>query len=156
MKKILFFAIFVLVFGIARSQVFQDVQDHTRLTEVYIDNTNLQGYTQKVLPYTTKQHIALTKTNEGKNVFILLKNAATEIAERVAMHSEFIVKDFDIFEGKLYFCGSYNENGYEEAFLAYAEIDDFFFPVNTVAPFPLRFKYTIINDIYQDSIFFNR
>lgn len=153
MKKILFFAIFVLVFGIARSQVFQDVQDHTRLTEVYIDNTNLQGYTQKVLPYTKGQHIALTKTSEGKNVFILLKNAATEIAERVAIYSEFIVKDFDVFEGKLYFCGSYNENGYEEAFLAYAEIDDFFFPVNTVAPFPLRFKYTIINDIYQDSIF---
>ncbi len=153
MKKILFFAIFVLVFGIARSQVFQDIQDHTRLTEVNIDNSILQSYTQKVLPYTKEQHIALTKTSEGQSVFVLLKNEATETAEKVLVSTLFKVKDFDIFDEKLYFCGSYNENGYEEAFLAYAEIDDFFFPVNTVTPFPLRFKYTIINDIYQDSIF---
>lgn len=153
MKKILFFAIFVLVFGIARSQVFQDVQDHTRLTEVYIDNTNLQGYTQKVLPYTKEQHIALTKTSEGRNKFVLLKNESTETVESIEIGGPFEVKDFDVFQEKLYFCGSYNNNGNDEAFLAYTDIDAFFQNTSSSNLTFSSFKYTLINNIYQDSIF---
>lgn len=81
MKKTLFFAIFVLIFTVASSQVFQDTQNLTRLTTVKSGNSVLSAYTQKVLPYTKEQHIALSRTNEGKTVFTLMKDDSNESAK---------------------------------------------------------------------------
>jgi hypothetical protein len=153
MKKILFFAISILMFGIASSQVFIQSQDLTRLTTVTSENVISVPYTQKVLSYTKNQHITLSHTNEGKSMFTLMKNGQNISAENVTLGSEFNVKDFDIYGSTLYFCGSYNNDGINEAFLGYVDIDDFFAPIN-YAPLEIpKIKYTLINNIYQDSIF---
>lgn len=126
MKKNVFFIIFILLFGIASSQVFQGVQDSTRLTIIESGNSVLSSYTQKVLPYTSNKHIALSRTDEGKTVFTLMKDNFNESAENVTLGPEFNVKDFDVYGSNIYFCGSYNNNGIVEAFLAYVAINDFF------------------------------
>lgn len=141
------------MFGIASSQVFIQSQDLTRLTTVTSENVISVPYTQKVLSYTKNQHITLSHTNEGKSMFTLMKNGQNISAENVTLGSEFNVKDFDIYGSTLYFCGSYNNDGIDEAFLGYVDIDDFFAPMNYVPLEIPKIKYTLINNIYQDSIF---
>ena len=148
MKKILFFTISILMFGIASSQVFIQSQDLTRLTTVTSENVISVPYTQKVLSYTKNQHITLSHTNEGKSMFTLMKNGQNISAENVTLGSEFNVKDFDIYGSTLYFCGSYNNDGIDEAFLGYVDIDDFFAPMNYVPLEIPKIKYETIRMVW--------
>ncbi len=159
MKKTLFFAIFVLIFTVASSQVFQDTQNLTRLTSVSSGTDNLTVYTQKVLHWDRNKHIALSKNIAGKNVFTLITDGSIEAAENVTVGNYFNVKDFAIEGDSLYFCGSVNDNGSEVAFLAYIGIEDLFSSKNIIEPIDFGpviipgIRYTLINKAYQDSIF---
>lgn len=149
MKKVLFLAIFILMFGIASSQVFIDSADTTRVTIVTANTDRLEAYSQKVL----HTHITMSRTDSGKTIFTKIDdNNNIESAKYVVLDS-FNVMDFDIFEDKLYFCGNKNNNISTEAFIAYVEIEELFFPNDVINLNPSNIKYSLINEIYQDSIF---
>ena len=168
MKKILFFAISILIFGIARSQVFIDNTDATRTSSVSAGADRLSPYTQKVLYWNKDRHVILSQNASGRGVFTLTENGNTETAKSVTLSNYFNVKDFAIEGDTLYFCGSVNNNGSNVAFLAYIKIETLFKDYN-IAPMdsviipdssthisPIissGIKYTLINNAYQDSIF---
>lgn len=168
MKKVLFFAIFILIFGIARSQVFIDNTDVTRTSSVSAGADRLSPYTQKVLYWNKDRHVILSQNASGRGVFTLTENGNTETAKSVTLSNYFNVKDFAIEGDTLYFCGSVNNNGSNVAFLAYIKIETLFKDYN-IAPMdsviipdsstqilPIissGIKYTLINNAYQDSIF---
>ena len=161
MKKILFFTISILMFGIASSQVFIDSVDAMRTTSITVGTDRLSAYTQKVLYWHKDKHVILSKNAEGKSVFTLTENGSTEIVEDVTLTNYFNVKDFAIEGDTLYFCGSVIDSGSNVAFLAYVGIVDLFkdrnlLPIsyaNTRPFLEYGIKYTLINNAYQDSIF---
>lgn len=141
------------MFGIASSQVFIDSTDATRLTLVSGGNRDLVAYTQKTLFWEKNQHIVLSKNIEGNSIFTLIKDNNVELAENITLDSYFNVSDFDIEGSTLYFCGNVRNGISTEAFIAYADINHLFFPSDVISLIPLNIKYTLINNIYQDSIF---
>ena len=169
MKKILFFAISILMFGIASSQVFIDSIDATRTSSVSAGADRLSPYTQKVLYWNKDRHVILSQNASGRGVFTLTENGNTETAKSVTLSNYFNVKDFAIEGDTLYFCGSVNNNGSNVAFLAYIKIETLFQDNNIIAPMDsviipdsptqilpiisFGIKYTLINNAYQDSIF---
>ena len=169
MKKLLLFAISILMFGIASSQVFIDNTDATRTSSVSAGADRLSPYTQKVLYWNKNRHVILSQNASGRGVFTLTENANTENAKSVTLSNYFNVKDFAIEGDTLYFCGSVNNNGSNVAFLAYVKIATLFKNNNIIAPIdsviipdssthiaPIissGIKYTLINNAYQDSIF---
>jgi hypothetical protein len=153
MKKVLFLAISILLFRVASSQVFIDSADTTRVTIVTANTDRLEAYSQKVLHYKNNTHITMSRTDSGKTIFTKIDdNNNIESAKYVVLDS-FNVMDFDIFEDKLYFCGNKNNNISTEAFIAYVEIEELFFPNDVINLNPSNIKYSLINEIYQDSIF---
>lgn len=168
MKKILFFAISILMFGIASSQVFIENTDVTRISSVPAGADRLSPYTQKVLYWNKDRHVILSQNASGRGIFTLTENGNTETAKSVTLSNYFNVKDFAIEGDTLYFCGSVNNNGSNVAFLAYIKIETLFKNNNIVVPadsliipdsintIPITLsgiKYTLINNAYQDSIF---
>jgi hypothetical protein len=152
MKKNVFFIISVLIFGMVYSQVFKDAQDYTRTSLIDLSTEYLQEYSQKVLHYKDSIHIAMSNTVEGKTIFTKMTDGNIETAEYVVIDS-FNVKDFDVFGDKLYFCGSKNNDVSTDAFIAYVDISDLFPPNDYIISNSSNIKYTLINNIYQDSIF---
>lgn len=69
MKKILFFAISILMFGIASSQVFIDSIDVTRTSSVSAGADRLSPYTQKVLYWNKDRHVILSQNASGRGIF---------------------------------------------------------------------------------------
>ncbi|MBO7277260.1 MAG: hypothetical protein J6U84_04790 [Bacteroidales bacterium] len=159
MKKNVFFIIFILLFGIASSQVFIDNVDAMRTTSIMAGTDRLSAYTQKVLYWSKDQHVILSQNVDGKSVFALTKNGTTEIVEDITLSSYFNVKDFAIEGDTLYFCGNVIVDGSNVAFLAYVGIGDLFKDRNLLdsikAPHLLQsgIKYTLINNAYEDSIY---
>ncbi len=153
MRKVLLFAILIILFKVASSQVFKDSGDTTRVTIVNTNPEYLEHYSQKVLNYKNNTHIAMSKVSNDRVIFIKMDdNSNVESAQYVTIDS-FNVKDFDIFENKLYFCGSKNNNVSTEAFIAYVPLEDLFPTQISIPLTPSTIKYTLINGMYQDSVF---
>jgi hypothetical protein len=154
MKRILLFVITVLLSGFLQSQVFKDVSDYSRTTIVDEFLNGVKAHTQKILPFRRGIHIALSKNNDGQNVFTRLQDANPESAKSVTLNSMFKVKDFTIYSGVLYFCGNISNNSQSEAFIAYISVDDLF-PLSEDALIfnPPKIKYSLINNIHQDNIY---
>ena len=153
MKRILFFAIAVLFCGILQSQVFKDASDYSRTTVVTSNQDVFEPYTQKVLPFKDKFHVSLSKNTSGENVFTLLQDGTPESARSVALDSYFNVKDFAIYDEVLYFCGSVANNVSTTAFIAYENIGAMFSNDGSSTAYADSIKYTLIDNIPQDSIF---
>ena len=155
MKKVLLFLILASMFNILQAQVFKEDYEYTRTTKVKIsDELENNSSILKILRQTKDVHIALSKQAGGKAMFTYLKDGEPESAKHVVLNSYFDVKDFTLFGPFIYFCGSISTVGPTEAFVAYAEISDFFAYSNLSIPLnPETIKYTIINDIYEDSIY---
>ena len=155
MKKVLLFMILASMFNILQAQVFKEDNEYTRTTRVKIsDELENNSSILKILRQTKDVHIALSKQADGKAMFTYLKDGEPESAKHVVLNSYFDVKDFTLFGPFIYFCGSISTVGPTEAFVAYAEISDFFAYSNLSIPLnPETIKYTIINDIYEDSIY---
>lgn len=154
MKKVLLFAIAVLFCGVIQSQVFKDALDYSRTTVVDGFLNGAKQHTQKVLYLEKNIHIALSKNNEGKSMFIWLEDGNPESAKSVTLNGMFNVKDFAIHNSTIYFCGSITNNSQPEAFVAYVDATKLFYSSgNSINLNPPKIKYTPINNIYQDNIY---
>ncbi len=154
MKKVLLFAIAVLFCGVIQSQVFKDALDYSRTTVVDGFLNGVKQHTQKVLCLEKNIHIALSKNNEGKSMFIWLEDGNPESAKSVTLNGMFNVKDFAIHNSTIYFCGSITNNSQPEAFVAYVDATKLFYSSgNSINLNPPKIKYTPINNIYQDNIY---
>ena len=153
MKRILFFAIAVLLSGFLQSQIFKDTSDYSRTTVVSSSQDVFEPYTQKVLPFKDRFHVSLSKNTSGENVFTLLQDGTPESARSVALDSYFNVKDFAIYEEVLYFCGSVANDVSTTAFIAYENIGAMFSNDGSSTAYADSIKYTLIDNIPQDSIF---
>ena len=153
MKKVLLFLILASMFNILQAQVFKEDYEYTRTTRVELSTDTIRQHTQKTLPFKDYIHISLSKNKAGESVFTFLSDEDNESAKRMVLEHFFNVKDFDIFDGKLYFCGSITNNNSTEAFIAYADIEDFFTISEGIVPNSTNIKFTSINNIYQDKIY---
>ncbi|MEE0916731.1 MAG: hypothetical protein UIQ67_00315 [Bacteroidales bacterium] len=153
MKKVLLFMILASMFNILQAQVFKKDNEYTRTTRVELSTDTIRQHTQKTLPFKDYIHISLSKNKAGESVFTFLSDEDNESAKRMVLEHFFNVKDFDIFDGKLYFCGSITNNNSTEAFIAYADIEDFFTISEGIVPNSTNIKFTPINNIHQDKIY---
>ena len=153
MKKVLLFLILASMFNILQAQVFKEDNEYTRTTRVELSIDTIKHHTQKTLPFKENIHISLTKDKIGQSVFTLLYDEGNESAKEVVLENFFNVKDFDVFDGKLYFCGSITNNNSTEAFIAYADVVDFFTLLEGYTSTSTNIKFTPINNIHQDKIY---
>lgn len=153
MKRALLFLILATMFNILQAQVFKEDNEYTRTTRVELSIDTIKHHTQKTLPFKENIHISLTKDKIGQSVFTLLYDEGNESAKEVVLENFFNVKDFDVFDGKLYFCGSITNNNSTEAFIAYADVVDFFTLLEGYTSTSTNIKFTPIGNIYQDKIY---
>ncbi|MEE0926618.1 MAG: hypothetical protein UH641_03360, partial [Bacteroidales bacterium] len=154
MKKVLLFALAVLLSGILQSQVFKDSSEYSRTTRIDSFVDGVKRHTQKMLPVKEGVHISLSKNNQGESMFSLLMDGNPESAKSVTLNGTFNVKDFAIYGDILYFCGSMTNNSQTEAFVAYIGVYELFSSTgNSINENQPKIKYTPINNIHQDNIY---
>ena len=161
MKKVLLFLILASMFNILQAQVFKEDNEYTRTTRVsIIDDVVPNSSVLKILPIKESIHIALSEQSNNKEMFTYFEDGISESAKHVILDSCFNVKDFAIYEGVLYFCGNMSNDSTTEAFIAYVNVDALFsqaasgpigIPINPINTPTI--KFTLINNIHQDSIF---
>ncbi|MDD5961487.1 MAG: hypothetical protein PUC16_04355 [Bacteroidales bacterium] len=118
---------------------------------------NAFGGTVKTLQYNDSTFISFYNSsipNRHGNFYRVqnYSSGTVDSITSVAMPNFFQIKDFAVLGDTLYFCGNINDASSSVAFMAYIGIEELFSPTYTGMD-TNNIKYTLFDDIYQDSIY---
>ena len=85
------------------SQQYLSAQNIT--TTYSLQGTNADAQTQKIMvrPSNTEEQVVLSKYNDTSYFYFIPSDRG--MAQRVQIHNDFIVNDFDLFGDTIIFCG---------------------------------------------------
>lgn len=116
-----------------------------------IDNPG-KIYTQQIEVLNTDTTIILSQSSDKSHFDFYLVDENSNIVNLSAIPSQYIVKEFEILDNVIYFCGSIIEGGLSQGFIAKAEVQDLF--TNAYFDWDIIQTTSIINKIkvYRDNI----
>ena len=119
MKKIFIFMIALLL-----SQQYLSAQNIT--TTYSLPGVSADAQTQKIMvrPSNPEEQIILSR--DGNTSYFYLIPPDRGMAQRVQIHNDFIVNDFDLFGDTIIFCGKRTNNGVDRAFIGVATFQSLF------------------------------
>ncbi len=116
-----------------------------------IDNTG-NIYTQQIEVLKTDKTIILSQSFDQSHFDFYLVDENSNIVNQVSIPGQYIVKEFEILDNVIYFCGSIIAGGLSDGFIAKAKVQDLF--TNAYFNWDIIQTTSIINkiEVYRDNI----
>ena len=152
MRKITFLLMCVIVnMAYLNAQVFSGSSSGSGVHYTILPNYQYLN-PGKMLKYNDTTHIAIYRAGINETKFCMLSNNTNgDSLAFVTVPNYLKVQDFTVLGDSLYFCGYVNSYREAVAFVAYIGINELFNLPNSVYD---DIKYTLFDNIDQDSIFF--